>query len=66
MSQEILKKLAELKSGQDSLHTKVDALQDGHRDLTTAVTQSNEVVLAAIQALNSSLQDTRKKLRSVK
>jgi len=62
MSQEILEKLAELKAGQEELKAGQVALQT---ELLTAVRQSNESTLAAIQALHSSQKKTREKIRAI-
>lgn len=62
MSDDILRALGELKAGQASLHTKADALQGGQDGLVTAVSESNEAVLSAVQALSSKVGRLENKL----
>ena len=66
MSQEILDKLARLEAGQNALRAELQAGQDSLKiELLTAIRQSNESTLAAIQALHTSLAETREKVRAI-
>jgi ribosomal protein L29 len=60
---------AEVKTDLDGLRAEMkvglSSLQKGQGELTIAIRESNEIVLASIEALNASLKDTREKLRSV-
>lgn len=74
MSDEIIQRLDELKAGQAAIRTEIGELRAEmkaevlglRREVLAAVTESNEVVLGSIRALNYATQETRVNVQGLK